>query len=41
MYFTHDIEAPNNCDKEDYLRWRNCLSRDFTINGLCTGSCHI
>ncbi|ESW31975.1 hypothetical protein PHAVU_002G283000 [Phaseolus vulgaris] len=34
MYFTHDIEAPNNCDKEDYLRWRNCLSRDFTINGL-------
>ncbi|KAL2342812.1 hypothetical protein Fmac_004097 [Flemingia macrophylla] len=34
MQFTHDIEAPNDCDKEDYLRWRNCLNRDFTINGL-------
>ncbi|KAK7399269.1 hypothetical protein VNO78_10449 [Psophocarpus tetragonolobus] len=32
--YTHDIEAPNDCDKEDYLRWRNCLKRDFTINGL-------
>ncbi|RDY03610.1 pcnB, partial [Mucuna pruriens] len=34
MRFTHDIAAPNDCDKEDYLRWRNCLKRDFTINGL-------
>ncbi|CAJ1937568.1 unnamed protein product [Sphenostylis stenocarpa] len=25
MYFTHDIEAPNNCDKEDYLLWRNSI----------------
>ncbi|XP_020233539.1 uncharacterized protein LOC109813709 isoform X2 [Cajanus cajan] len=34
MHFTHDIEAPIDCDKEDYLRWGNCLKRDFTINGL-------
>ncbi|KHN16874.1 Poly(A) polymerase [Glycine soja] len=35
MHFIYDdIEAPNDCDKEDYLRWRNCLKRDFTINGL-------
>ncbi|XP_061364579.1 uncharacterized protein LOC133308007 [Gastrolobium bilobum] len=34
MLSAHDIEAPNGCDKEDYLRWRNCLKRDFTINGL-------
>ncbi|KAL4330074.1 hypothetical protein AHAS_Ahas13G0363700 [Arachis hypogaea] len=33
-HFHHDIEAPSGCDKEDYLRWRNCLKRDFTINGL-------
>ncbi|KAL5053138.1 hypothetical protein RYX36_033820 [Vicia faba] len=33
-HFTHDIEAPKGCDKEDYLRWRNCLNRDFTINGF-------
>ncbi|XP_027340773.1 uncharacterized protein LOC113854114 isoform X2 [Abrus precatorius] len=32
--FTHDLETPNDCDREDYLRWRNCLKRDFTINGL-------
>ncbi|XP_072958449.1 uncharacterized protein [Typha angustifolia] len=23
-----------NCDEHDYVRWRNCLGRDFTINGL-------
>ncbi|KAL3021292.1 hypothetical protein AAZX31_05G188000 [Glycine max] len=35
MHFIYDdIEAPHDCDKEDYLRWRNCLRRDFTINGL-------
>ncbi|KAK7358695.1 hypothetical protein VNO77_00633 [Canavalia gladiata] len=34
MRFAHDIETPNDCDKEDYLRWRNCVKRDFTINGL-------
>ncbi|CAK8579107.1 unnamed protein product [Lathyrus sativus] len=33
-HFAHDIEAPKGCDKEDYLRWRNCLNRDFTINGF-------
>ncbi|CAI9113189.1 OLC1v1013754C1 [Oldenlandia corymbosa var. corymbosa] len=22
------------CDEADYTRWRNCLQRDFTINGL-------
>ncbi|XP_020979535.1 uncharacterized protein LOC110272071 [Arachis ipaensis] len=32
-HFHHDIEAPSSCDKEDYLRWRNCLKCDFTING--------
>ncbi|XP_054805876.1 uncharacterized protein LOC129308635 isoform X2 [Prosopis cineraria] len=30
----HDIKGPRGCDKKDYLRWRNCLQRDFTINGL-------
>ncbi|KAK7318320.1 hypothetical protein RJT34_03019 [Clitoria ternatea] len=34
MRLSHHIEAPSDCDKEDYLRWRNCLKRDFTINGL-------
>ncbi|KAK7291526.1 hypothetical protein RIF29_06742 [Crotalaria pallida] len=34
MHFGHDIEAPSGCDNDDYLRWRNCLKRDFTINGL-------
>ncbi|MED6170731.1 hypothetical protein PIB30_033789 [Stylosanthes scabra] len=34
QHFHHDIEAPSGCDKEDYLRWRDCLRRDFTINGL-------
>ncbi|KAI4336377.1 hypothetical protein L6164_014911 [Bauhinia variegata] len=31
---SYDIERPDGCDKKDYLRWRNCLQRDFTINGL-------
>ncbi|KAK7350732.1 hypothetical protein VNO77_09639 [Canavalia gladiata] len=34
MEFSHNTEAPNGCDKKDHLRWRNCLNRDFTINGL-------
>uniref|UniRef100_A0A5B7BUX5 Polynucleotide adenylyltransferase n=1 Tax=Davidia involucrata TaxID=16924 RepID=A0A5B7BUX5_DAVIN len=25
---------PIGCDEKDYTRWRNCLQRDFTINGL-------
>ncbi|KAK6148015.1 hypothetical protein DH2020_018927 [Rehmannia glutinosa] len=29
-----DPEKPAGCDEEDYVRWRNCLQRDFTINGL-------
>ncbi|GAB4833488.1 hypothetical protein Ancab_031732 [Ancistrocladus abbreviatus] len=23
-----------DCDEKDYVRWRDCLQRDFTINGL-------
>ncbi|KZV38782.1 Polynucleotide adenylyltransferase family protein [Dorcoceras hygrometricum] len=30
----YDLEKPVGCDEEDYIRWRNCLQRDFTINGL-------
>lgn len=26
-------KAPG-CNEHDYIRWRNCLQRDFTINGL-------
>ncbi|KAL1812630.1 hypothetical protein ACET3Z_022695 [Daucus carota] len=29
-----DMERPVGYEKEDYKRWRNCLERDFTINGL-------
>uniref|UniRef100_A0A7C9AQG6 Polynucleotide adenylyltransferase n=1 Tax=Opuntia streptacantha TaxID=393608 RepID=A0A7C9AQG6_OPUST len=25
---------PIDCDEKDNIRWRNCLQRDFTINGL-------
>ncbi|KAG7023035.1 pcnB, partial [Cucurbita argyrosperma subsp. argyrosperma] len=28
------IEKPMNCEEEDYVRWKNCMQRDFTINGL-------
>ncbi|KAI5679437.1 hypothetical protein M9H77_10387 [Catharanthus roseus] len=28
------IRKPSNCDEEDFIRWKNCLNRDFTINGL-------
>lgn len=27
-------KKPPSCDEDDYIRWRNCLQRDFTINGL-------
>lgn len=30
---SHHTKAPNSCEK-DLLRWKNCLNRDFTINGL-------
>lgn len=28
------IQRPSNSDEADYMRWKNCLNRDFTINGL-------
>lgn len=28
------LEDHDGCDEEDHRRWRNCLQRDFTINGL-------
>uniref|UniRef100_A0A7N0UJ91 Uncharacterized protein n=1 Tax=Kalanchoe fedtschenkoi TaxID=63787 RepID=A0A7N0UJ91_KALFE len=32
--FPDHYEKPLDSEKEDNLRWRNCLQRDFTINGL-------
>ncbi|GMH01111.1 hypothetical protein Nepgr_002950 [Nepenthes gracilis] len=31
---SYDFGGPNGGDEKDYIRWRNCLRRDFTINGL-------
>lgn len=31
---TYELGKPAGCDKKDFVRWRNCLQRDFTINGL-------
>ncbi|XWS60209.1 hypothetical protein CRYUN_Cryun07bG0015600 [Craigia yunnanensis] len=31
---THELGRPAGCDEKDFVRWRNCLQRDFTINGL-------
>ncbi|EXB81219.1 putative poly(A) polymerase [Morus notabilis] len=28
------LRRPPGCNRHDYIRWRNCLQRDFTINGL-------
>ncbi|KAK9684332.1 hypothetical protein RND81_10G203100 [Saponaria officinalis] len=28
------FEVPTGCDEKDNIRWRNCMQRDFTINGL-------
>uniref|UniRef100_A0A5B7ATI3 Polynucleotide adenylyltransferase n=2 Tax=Davidia involucrata TaxID=16924 RepID=A0A5B7ATI3_DAVIN len=28
------FRKPPGCNERDYIRWRNCLQRDFTINGL-------
>lgn len=25
---------PRGCDKNDFVRWRNCMHRDFTVNSL-------
>ncbi|XP_021745856.1 uncharacterized protein LOC110711744 isoform X1 [Chenopodium quinoa] len=30
----HLFRRPRGCDERDYIRWRNCIQRDFTINGL-------
>ncbi|XP_042508935.1 uncharacterized protein LOC122084613 isoform X2 [Macadamia integrifolia] len=27
-------QMSTNCDRKDYVRWRDCLHRDFTINSL-------
>lgn len=27
-------QMPSNCDKKDFVRWKDCMRRDFTINGL-------
>ncbi|XP_050225854.1 uncharacterized protein LOC126675283 isoform X2 [Mercurialis annua] len=32
--WSYDVQSPFDCDKKDYVRWRNCLQRDFTINAL-------
>lgn len=34
-----DPEKPTGCDERDYARWRNCLERDFTINGSLIYPC--
>ncbi|KAG1355352.1 poly(A) polymerase I-like [Cocos nucifera] len=26
--------APNSCAEKDFIRWKNCMERDFTINSL-------
>ncbi|XP_009604520.1 uncharacterized protein LOC107812113 isoform X1 [Nicotiana tabacum] len=28
------VRRPATCDEADFIRWKNCLGRDFTINGL-------
>ncbi|XP_065872670.1 uncharacterized protein [Euphorbia lathyris] len=30
----NNVQCPFDCGDRDYVRWRNCLGRDFTINGL-------
>ncbi|KAF5743660.1 Polynucleotide adenylyltransferase family protein [Tripterygium wilfordii] len=30
----HELVRHFGCDDKDFDRWRNCLQRDFTINGL-------
>uniref|UniRef100_A0A6N2NEI6 Poly A polymerase head domain-containing protein n=1 Tax=Salix viminalis TaxID=40686 RepID=A0A6N2NEI6_SALVM len=31
---SNGISCPIDCDEKDYVRWKNCLQRDLTINGL-------
>lgn len=28
------VRRPPACNVADFIRWKNCLGRDFTINGL-------
>lgn len=28
-----NLRKPAGCDERDYIRWKNCLQRDFTVNG--------
>jgi len=32
--FKEFTKRPHGCNDRDYARWRNCMRRDFTINGL-------
>ncbi|XP_061979946.1 uncharacterized protein LOC133700434 isoform X4 [Populus nigra] len=32
--FNGNVRKPRGCSEHDFIRWRNCLQRDFTINGL-------
>ncbi|XP_023527892.1 uncharacterized protein LOC111790975 [Cucurbita pepo subsp. pepo] len=32
--FNHYINKPSNLKEPDYIRWKNCSQRDFTINSL-------
>ncbi|XP_075656590.1 uncharacterized protein LOC142626771 isoform X1 [Castanea sativa] len=32
--FGNYFSKPSGCNERDYIRWRNCLQWDFTINGL-------
>ncbi|XP_010538159.1 PREDICTED: uncharacterized protein LOC104812601 isoform X2 [Tarenaya hassleriana] len=32
--FKNCLKRPPGCNEIDYARWRNCIQRDFTINGL-------
>ncbi|KAJ6761013.1 POLYNUCLEOTIDE ADENYLYLTRANSFERASE FAMILY PROTEIN-RELATED [Salix purpurea] len=31
---SNGISCPIDCNEKDYVRWKNCLRRDLTINGL-------
>ncbi|KAH6820768.1 hypothetical protein C2S53_018953 [Perilla frutescens var. hirtella] len=31
---TYISQMPKGCDPSDFRRWKNCLSRDFTVNSL-------
>ncbi|XP_030442655.1 uncharacterized protein LOC115664919 isoform X2 [Syzygium oleosum] len=30
----NNVKRPPGCCERDYVRWKNCLKRDFTVNGL-------